>query len=107
MSEALIMGARIIAISAPPEALVDISSKDLEFLSESANSGVTRKAMLQILTRVKSRKLLDSSEQPLTEIVLSLPDDKFKQFSEHADSIGMQHEKYFSLAFAMGARLNS
>ena len=106
-SEALIMGARIMEISAPLDALADIPSEDFEYLSESANRGITPKAMLQIITGAKSRTLLDSSEGPMTELVINLPDEQFIQFGDHADGIGMQREKYFSLAFAMGARLNS
>lgn len=106
-SEALIMGARIMAISAPPDALADISSENFEYLSKSANSGVTPKAVLQIITGSKTRMQLDGSEGPMTELVINLPNELFKQFNNHANSIGMQHEKYFSLAFAMGARLSS
>jgi hypothetical protein len=106
-SEALIMGARIIAISAPSDALAELSAENMEYISESANSGVTPKAMLQIITEANSRTLLDGTEEPMTELVVNLQDDLFKQFGDHANDIGMQREKYFSLAFAMGARLNS
>jgi len=106
-SDALILGARVMAISVPPEFLADLSTEDLEHISESANSGVTPRAVLQIITGAKSRTLLNGAEQPLIELVITLPDDLFKQFSDQADRIGMHLEKFFSLAFAIGARINS
>ena len=106
-SEALILGARVMEISAPPVFLADLSPKDLEYISKSANSSITPIAILQIITGAKSRTLFSGSEGSLTELVVSIPDDLFKQYCEHADGIGMQREKYFSLAFAMGARTSS
>ena len=101
---ALILGARVIAISVPPEFLADLSPEEMEYISESANRGVTPRAVLQIITGAKAGTLLNGSEEPITELVVTLPDDLFKQFSGQADHIGMQREKFFSLAFAMGAR---
>jgi hypothetical protein len=102
--EALILGARVMAISAPPDFLADLSTEEMEHISESANRSVTPRNVLQIITGAKSRTLLGGSEGPITELVVNLPDDLFEQFSEQANRISMQHEKFFSLAFAMGAR---
>ena len=101
---ALILGARVMAISVPSEFLADLSPVEMEYISESANRGVTPRAVLQIVTGAKARTLLNGSEGPITELVVTLPDDLFEQFSDQANHIGMQHEKFFSLAFAMGAR---
>jgi len=103
---ALTLGARVMAVSVPPEFVADLTPEELEHVSKSANSGVTQKTVLQIIAGAKARTLLNSSEQPITELVVSLPDDMFKQYNNVADSIGMQHEKFYTLAFAMGTRLS-
>lgn len=95
------------AISVPHEFLAELSPEELKHVSESANNAVTSKAVLQIISGAKSRKLLNGSEQPVTPIIVKLPDELFEQFRDQADRIGMEHKKYFSLAFAMGARLSS
>ena len=105
-SNALTLGARIMEISLPPEFVADLAPEDLEHVSDSANRGVTHKTVLQIITGAKARPLLDDSEQPITEVTVNLPEDLYKKYNETADSIGMQHEKFYLLAFAMGARLS-
>ena len=105
-SNALTLGARIMEISLPPEFVADLTPENLRHVSESANSGVTHKTVLQIITGAKARTLLDDSEQPITEVAVNLPEDLYKKYNETADSIGMQHEKFYLLAFAMGARLS-
>ena len=94
------------AVSVPPEFVADLTPEELEQVSKSANSGVTQKTVLQIITGTKARTLQGASEQPGTKLVINLTDELFKQFNHVADSIDMEHEKFYLLAFAMGARFS-
>ena len=104
-STALILGARIMTSSVGPGFVDALTPEERKYMSQSANTSVTPDVLLQIVLGGKARASATDLEQTTTEFVVSLPDDLFKQSTEAADSIGMAHEKFYSLAFAMGARL--
>ncbi len=104
-SAALILGARAMTSSLGPDFVDALTPEDRKYMSESANVGVTPEVLLQIIMGDKTPANVNDSEQATTQFVVSLPDDMFKQFNKAADSIGMVHEKFCSLAFVTGARL--
>jgi hypothetical protein len=61
--------------------------------------------LIQIVLGSSAQVNARNIEQATAGIVVSLPDDVFKQLNETADGVGMLREKSYSLAFVTGARL--
>jgi hypothetical protein len=104
-STALIMGGRAMNLSVSADFLGDLTPEERTYMSASANNSATPEVLLQIVLESGAQANASHPEQTTTELVMSLPDDMFKQCNEAADRIGMAHEKFYSLAFVTGARL--
>jgi hypothetical protein len=102
---ALILGARIMTSSLSPGFVDVLTPEERGYASVSANTSVTPEVLLQIVLGGKAQTDAQEPGYPMNEIDISIPDEQHKEFSGAADGIGMAHEKFFSLAFATGARL--
>ena len=104
-STALTLGARIMRSSVDSGFIDALTPEERKHLSESASTGVTPDALMQIVLGSNAQVNASNIEQATAGFVVSLPDDVFKQLNETADGVGMLREKSYSLALVTGARL--
>jgi hypothetical protein len=102
---ALILGARTMTSSLGPGFIDALSPEKRHYMSVSANTSVTPDVLLEIVLGGKAQANAQDAGHPTAELVISLPDEQSKKFSEAADGIGMANEKFYALAFVTGARL--
>ncbi len=102
---ALILGARSMSSSLPAGFVESLSVKERTYASDAANNSVTPQALLQIVMGSKTSAGADELRPETVELVIDLPDEMVKKFTETADSIKMEQDKFFALSFAMGARV--
>jgi hypothetical protein len=104
-STALNLGARMMTSSAGSGFVDDLTTEERKYVSESANASVTPEVLLHIVLGEGAPAGADDPVQATTELVVSLADEVCQQSNAAADSLGMVREKFYALAFVMGARL--
>ena len=104
-STALILGARTMNSSLGYGFVDALAPEDRQYMSESANASVTPEMLLQIVLGGQARANAHDLAQTTTEVAITISDELVKQCHAAADNIAMARDKFYSLAFAMGARL--
>jgi hypothetical protein len=104
-STALNLGARMMTSSVSSGFVDALTPEERKYASESANASVTPEVLLKIVLGEGVPVSADEPEQATSELVVSLADEVCQQSNAAADSLGMVREKFYSLAFVMGARV--
>jgi hypothetical protein len=104
-STALNLGARMMTSSAGSGFADALTPEERKYVSESANASVTPEVLLHIVLGEGAPAGADDPEQATSELVVSLAGEVCQQSDAAADSLGMVREKFYALAFVMGARL--
>jgi hypothetical protein len=100
---ALIMGARVMNASVGFADALTPGERD--HMSEAVNTSVTSTTLLQVVFEGEVPADVAESEPVTGKFRIDIPSDMVDDINETADSIGMDRQKFYSLAFALGARV--